>query len=93
MILNYLSTEKLTVATTASANATLSVGQPTKVAIVGDVAFHLLVAAGSPDASANNHYIPANEEKVVSLAPGDAISVRGTASGSVWVSPVTIVQK
>jgi len=93
MILNYLSTEKLTVGTGASANATLAPSVPTHVAIIGDVAFHLLVAEGTPDATNANHYVPAGEEKVISLPPGKKISVRGTAAGSVWVSPATIVSK
>jgi len=95
MIINYLSTEKLAVATTASANAVLSVTRPTMVAIIGDTAFHLLVApaASSPDATTDNHFIAANEEKIISLSPGDEISVRGAGTGSVWVSPVTVVSK
>lgn len=78
--------EKLSVATGASDNSAITnPSMPVTLAVIGDVAFHAVVAGGTPNATDADMYYPADQQHIFFLDAGQVLSVRGVGTGSVWV--------
>ena len=91
MILNYIRTEKLAVATGAASDSTFTnADRPITLAVVSSAAFHVSIGdAGS--ATTSKAYFPANQIHVFTVPAGKTLSLRGTSSTDAWVSEVSIV--
>lgn len=88
--LTYSRTERLTISTSAAASSTITSDRPITLAVVGNVAFHVLIApsADSPEAATTDAYFPANEVYLFPLPAGSEISIRAATNGFAWVSEV-----
>lgn len=81
--------DKLSVATSAAANSTIKpTTQPLTLAVIGSVAFHVKIGATSPTppaAADTDFYYPAGTIFYFDIPVGQELSVRGAATGSVYV--------